>query len=75
MTKGKDPLSYSNPAWHARQARWKHNSFFGHCAMARSNMQAILAASTTTEHSKALAAQIDVLAAELAETLKERKDG
>lgn len=75
MTKGKDPLKYSDPAWHKRQARWKHTSFLGHCAMTISNMQAISASQTATARSKQLAAQIGALAHELAETLKERNDG
>lgn len=75
MPKGKDPLDYSNPEWHKRQARWRHCSFLGYCAMGRQHMRVISAADTTTSHSKHLATHISNLLQELAESLKERNDG
>lgn len=61
--------------WHKRQLIWKHNSFFGHVAMSTRQMITIQQASTTTPHSKQLAAQIQLLLSDLSLALKERNDG
>ncbi len=58
-----------------RQRRWRHNSFLGHCAMGKIHMHYIQGADSTTPRSKQLAAQINTLLYELAQSLKERVDG
>jgi hypothetical protein len=42
----------------ARKAVWRHNSFFGHCRMAESNMRAMLQSDTTTPEAKEIANRI-----------------
>ena len=64
-----------NDAWLRRQRIWKHNSFFGHCAMTRSQMRGIEQAETTSPLAKILARQISDMAVQLSIALKERQDG
>jgi len=45
-----------------RQLVWRHNSFFGYCAMAESNMRGIINAHTTTKEAKT---QADLIILEL----------
>jgi hypothetical protein len=47
-----DRLKAGSPAWLARQKRWRHNSFFGHIALAQANMRAILASETASARAK-----------------------
>ena len=74
-TKGKDPLDYSDPEWHKRQARWRHTSFLGHCERARISMVSMQQASTTTSQTTLIARSIEVLLVQLRDSLKERHDG
>jgi hypothetical protein len=57
-----------------RRIIWKHNSFFGHTAMGRIQMQSIIEASTTTPKTKEIAARVTTLLDELNTSLKERVD-
>ena len=57
-----------------RKRIWRHNSFFGHCAMGTVHMQAIYNAKTTTEESRDLARQIHELLTQLSASLRTRKD-
>lgn len=53
---------------------WRHNSFFGHAAMARHNMQSIKKAETTTHETKEIAEKIESLTHDLIESLRTRSD-
>lgn len=64
--------------WEAMQnklRRWQHNAFLGHCAMGRSQMNAIIDSTTATPAAKAKASAINIALADLAILLKERVDG
>lgn len=65
------------PAASVREKRmrvWRHNSFFGFCAMAQQNMRTIQASETATETSKEMAEQILGLLGQLHTSLKNRKE-
>lgn len=53
---------------------WRHNSFLGHVAMARSNMRGISQSSTATVAAKSKAVKISILLEELIPLLKERAE-
>lgn len=57
-----------------RRRIWHHNSFLGYCAMASSNMQTIYTAETTTDESRELAFKAREVLAQLAASLRTRKD-
>lgn len=57
-----------------RREIWQHNSYFGHAAMARIHMVAIQSSHTTTHETKQIAAQIEKLSSDLADSLKTRTD-
>lgn len=59
----------------AKMRRWKHNSFLGHCACGRSQMNAIMDSPSVTAATKAKASAINIALADLAILLKERVDG
>lgn len=59
-------------AWLARQARWRHNGLNGSVRMARSNMEAIQRAPTTTLATKEIAANIERQLYALQEALRYR---
>jgi hypothetical protein len=69
-----DPLKPNDKEWHRRQDRHRHNSFFGHVGMTKSNMNAISRSSTTTPKAKSLASIIRELAFLLGDELKTRID-
>lgn len=69
-----DKLKPASKAWHARQSRWKHNSYFGHAAMMEANARAILASTTATDEAKIIAARIKVDAVLLRYELRKRKE-
>jgi len=75
MAKTGDKLKPNTKAWHARQERWRHNAFFGHCAMMRVNAYSIFMSNTATDETKNIARQIHNLTFELAAALKIRKPG
>lgn len=58
-----------------RMLRWKHNTYLGHCAMGRSQMNAIIDSTTATPAAKAKASAVNIALADLAILLKERVDG
>lgn len=70
-----DRLRPMTPAWHARQERWRHNSFLGHARMMRMQCIAILSSKTTTDEAKQIAVRIEQDAELLAEALRIRKPG
>lgn len=74
MPKGKDPLTPDNPEWHRRQARHRHNGFTGCVAMAKTNMNSIMCATTTTHEAKKLASKIHSDLIQLGVELKTRID-
>lgn len=53
---------------------WVHNSFAGHARMMQSQASCIIGSATATKKSKELAFQIQNLAHELGESLKERAE-
>lgn len=57
-----------------RQKIWQHNSFFGHVAMGKAHMNAIMNSSTATKAAKTTAYEIWALQEKLARQLKERVD-
>lgn len=67
-----DNLKAGSKASFLRGEIWRHNSFHGHVVMMIANCNSILDAKTTTQESKRLAQQIQILAAELKISLKER---
>ncbi len=68
-----DKLKPSTPAWHARQARWRHNGFSGSARMMQMQALAICQSSTATDAAKALADEIYIKASRLLTELKTRK--
>ena len=52
---------------------WRHNSFFGHCAMARQNMVTIMKSDTATDEAKDTAAKIYSQLNTLSTQLRTRK--
>lgn len=70
-----DQVKPGTKAWVARQARWRHNAFLGGAAMAKANMNSILASGTATPEAKRTAGQILVLAQTLQEQLATRNPG
>ena len=68
-----DKLKPRTKAWRERQDRWKHNSFFGHVAMAGANMKAIIVSTTATNEAKAIAAFVVYDLERLRLALKQRK--
>jgi len=57
-----------------RMRVWRHNSFFGFCAMSKKQMQMIIDSATTSKRAKQEAASIIYALNSLAEALKERID-
>ena len=74
MKEPKDRLKSGEPAWLARQRRWRHNSFLGHVAMARQNMWVILTSDSTTQKAKKLSQEVYQKLVELEDALKVRVD-
>lgn len=72
--KRRDPLKPGTEQFQKRQARHRHNSFFGTVAMAKSGMHAICWASTTTPEAKATAERILDWLVTLGDQLKKRVD-
>lgn len=69
-----DPLKPMTPAWCRRQAIWRHNAARGQVCMSRTIMHSIQQLETTTNESKALAVQVELLLEQLAASLLTRKD-
>ena len=67
-----DKLKAGSKASFVRNEIWRHNSFHGHAVMMIANCNSIIDAKTTTRGSKILAQQIQVLAAKLKISLKDR---
>ena len=57
-----------------RQRVWRHNSFISHSVMMRAQLNSILAADSTTAHTKQLARTILGLVGSLQNSLQERVD-
>lgn len=73
-TRVKPNFSIPTEAWLKKQDIWRHNSFLGHVAMARANMQGIIKSKTATKDAKLIAYQILALTNDLKEALKERSE-
>lgn len=69
-----DKLKPNTKEWNQRQARHRHNGFFGSVAMTKAQMRSIIDASTTTPQAKRVASDILCLAGELGLALKTRID-
>ena len=69
------PPAARNDAWFRRQEIWRHNSFFGHVAMARQNMIGIMTSKTATDEAKAHATTIYNLLERLRVSLAKRVEG
>lgn len=69
-----DRLKFGSKVFFKRQDRWKHNSFQGHVAMLKANMQSIIQSKTTTYEAKTIAQEIYSRANDLAAALKTRVD-
>ena len=67
-------VSVSLPAQRRRNRVWRHNSFIGHAVLMRANLNAIISADSTTEHTKHLARTILGLIPALQNSLTERVD-
>lgn len=68
-SKANDPEAFAR-----RQRVWRHNSFIGHTCMMRQQLNAILAADSTTERTKQIARSMLGVVSSLQNSLQERKD-
>lgn len=76
LTKKVNRWARITPEERARRMRvWKHNSFHGHVAMAKQNMNTILQSPTVSYDAKQTAYEIEALLVKLSGQLKERVDG
>jgi hypothetical protein len=60
--------------WYQKQRIWRHNSFRGHCAMGRQQMNGIINSDSATDRAKQLASDIQYQMGLLADALKTRVD-